>query len=88
MIDLKRRRFVRNLVLVVVLAATATVLTACEINFYELGRVAGEIAREITDWLKEFFKGFSSGFGGQFCSTPTSLIIIGLAMVWHARRKA
>jgi len=88
MIDLKRRRLVRNLVLVAVLAATATVLTACEINFYELGRVAGEIAREITDWLKEFFKGFSSGFGGQFCSTPTSLIIIGLAMVWHARRKA
>ena len=88
MIDLKRRRFVRNLVLVAVLAATATVLTACEINFYELGRVAGEIAREITDWLKEFLKGFSSGFGGQFCSTPTSLIIIGLAVVWHARRKA
>ena len=88
MIDLKRRRLVRTLLLVAVLAATATVLTACEINFYELGRVAGEIAREITDWLKEFLKGFSSGFGGPFCSTPTSLIIIGLAVVWHARRKA
>ena len=87
MIDLNRRRLVRNLLLVVVLAATATALTACEVNFYELGRVAGEIAREITDWLKEFLKGFSSGFGGQFCSTPASLMIIGLAVVWHVRRK-
>jgi hypothetical protein len=88
MIDLKRRRLVRTLLLVAVLAATATLLTACEVNFYELGRVAGEISREITDWLKEFLKGFSSGFGGPFCSTPTSLIIIGLAVVWHVRRKA
>ena len=88
MIDLKRRRLVRNLLLGAVLAATAAMLTACEVNFYELGRVAGEIAREITDWLKEFLKGFSSSFGGPFCSTPTSLIIIGLAVVWHVRRKA
>jgi hypothetical protein len=87
MIDLKRRRLVRNLLLVAALVATATVLTACEVNFYELGRVAGEIAREITDWLKEFLKGFSSGFGGPFCSTPTSLMIIGLAVVWYSRRK-
>jgi hypothetical protein len=88
MIDLKRRRLVRNLLLVAVLVTSATVLTACEVNFYELGRAAGEIAREITDWLKEFFKGFSSGFGGPFCSTPTSLMIVGLAVIWHVRRKA
>jgi cytochrome c biogenesis protein CcdA len=87
MIDLKWRRLVRNLLLVAVLVATAIVLTACEVNFYELGRVAGEIAREITDWLKQFLKGFSSGFGGPFCSTPTSLMIIGLAVVWYSRRK-
>jgi hypothetical protein len=85
---LKRRRLVRNLLLVTVLAATAVVLTACEVNFYELGRVAGEIAREIANWLKEFFKGFASGFGGPCCSTPTSLMIIGLAVVWHVRRRA
>jgi hypothetical protein len=83
-----RRRLIRILLLVAVLAATATVLTACEVNFYELGRVAGEVAREITDWLKEFLKGFSSGFGGPFCSTPTSLIIIGLAVVWRVRHRA
>ena len=88
MIDLKRRRLVRNLLLVAVLIGTATLLTACEVNFYELGRVAGEITREITDWLKAFLQGFSSGFGGPCCSTPTSLIIIGLAVVWHVRRKA
>jgi len=88
MIDLKRRRLVRNFLLVAVLAATTTVLTACEVNFYELGRVAGEIARVITDWLKEFFQGFASGFGGPFCSTPTSFMIIGLAVVWRMRHKA
>ena len=88
MVDLKQRRLIRNLLLVTVLAATATVLTACEVNFYDLGRVAGEIAREIADWLKEFFKGFASGFGGPCCSTPTSLLIIGLAVVWRVRRKA
>jgi hypothetical protein len=88
MIDLKRRRLVRNLLLVAVLMATATVLTACEVSFYELGRVAGEIAREIADWLKEFFKGFASGFGGPCCSTPTSLLIIGLAVVWRVGRRA
>ena len=88
MIDLKRRCLVRNLLLVAVLMATATVLTACEVNFYELGRVVGEIAREIADWLKEFFKGFASGFGGPCCSTPTSLLIIGLAVVWRVRRRA
>ena len=88
MIDLKRSRLIRNLLLVAVLIGTATLLAACEVNFYELGRVAGEITREITDWLKEFLKGFSSSFGGPFCSTPTSLIIIGLAVVWHVRRKA
>ncbi len=88
MIDLKRRRLVRSLLLVAVLTGTATLLTACEVNFYELGQVAGEITREITDWLKAFLQGFSSGFGGPCCSTPTSLIIIGLAVVWRVRRKA
>ena len=88
MTDLKRRRLVRNLLLVAVLIGTATLLTACEVNFYELGQVAGEIAREITDWLKAFLQGFSSGFGGPCCSTPTSLIIIGLAVVWRVRHKA
>jgi hypothetical protein len=87
-IDLKRRRLVRNLLLVAVLIGTATLLTACEVNFYELGQVAGEIAREITDWLKAFLQGFSSGFGGPCCSAPTSLIIIGLAVVWRVRHKA
>jgi cytochrome c biogenesis protein CcdA len=87
MIDRKRRYVVRNLLLVAVLAATAIVLTACEVNFYELGRVAGEIAREIADWLKAFFQGFASGFGGPCCSTPASLMIIGLAVVWYSRRK-
>ncbi len=38
MIDLKRRRLVRNLLLVAVLIGTATLLTACEVNFYELGQ--------------------------------------------------
>ena len=88
MIDLQQRRLVRNLLLVAVLAATATVLTACDVNFYELGKVAGEISRQFADWLKAFFQGFASGFGGPFCSTPTSLIIIGLAVVWRVRHKA
>jgi hypothetical protein len=88
MIDLKRKHLSRNLLLIGVLVGAAVLLTACEVNFYELGRVAGEIAREITDWLKEFLKGFSSGFGGPCCSTPTSLLIIGLAVVWRVRRKA
>jgi len=88
MIDLKRRRLVRNLLVVAVLAATAIMLTACDVNFYELGRAAGEIARVITDWLKAFFKGFASGFGGPFCSAPTSLMIIGLGIVWRTRHKS
>jgi hypothetical protein len=49
--------------------------------------VTGEVAHVIADWLKAFFKGFAPGFGGPFCSTPTSLMIIGLAVVWHVRRK-
>jgi len=88
MTDLKRRRLVRNLLRVAVLIGSATLLTACEVNFYELGQVVGEIAREITDWLKAFLQGFSSGFGGPCCSTPTSLIIIGLAVVWRVRRRS
>ncbi|MCU0501460.1 MAG: hypothetical protein MUC51_06785 [Anaerolineae bacterium] len=88
MIDLKRSRLVRNLLLVAALIGTATLLAACEVNFYELGRAAGEITREITDWLKEFLKGFSSGFGGPFCSAPTSLLIIGLAVIWRVKHKA
>jgi hypothetical protein len=82
------KRRLRNLLLIGLLTGAAGLLSACDVNYYELGKTAGEIARVVADWLKAFFKGFATGFGGPFCSPSAVLLIVGLGLVWRTRHAA
>lgn len=81
-----RKHLIRIGVLIGVLFLAATTLTACDLNYYQLGKASGQVGRDVADRLKLFIEGFSSGFGGQFCTT-VALPGIAVGLVIGARRR-
>lgn len=80
-----RKGLIRFSVLIGVLLLTTITLTACDLNYYQLGKASGHVGREVADRLKLFIEGFTSGFGGQFCAT-TALPGVAISLVVGVRR--
>jgi cytochrome c biogenesis protein CcdA len=83
-----RPRLVRCFVVVGLLVLTALLLTACGVDYYQLGEFSGRISREIVERLKAFWQGFVSGFGGKFCIAPMPAMILGLSLALQLRHKS